>query len=466
MPAVHARSTPEIHLSDPFADPSPPLDAVDVQTVFRGVTIGAHHLAAQASSFAIGADKGVQAPAGIEWLDGDRHTLVHLDRGGCEIAVTPRMTGEVIYEDRSTPLEAVVKENGLRFPLPRNAWLRVRCGEASFTVARTEPAPHLPLGERRRDPIALRFQLATAAALFLIVVAAMMLPADPRAISFDVIGRDNIYAQTERIPPMPPPATGALAGPAGPAASDSAGSSGNHERKARPRAARPQAPIVGNRSAPRVDPRALGILAALDGNRTWDALTEKGPTFLEGNPDILANLDTTGGEGPPGIGLGPLGTGAGRQGAGDRPMGQGGLTTIGAHGGGGPEGSGFDQGKGRLAPRRTHQLELVIPDRPTVGGSLDKEIIRRVIRQHLNEVKYCYEQELVRAPALAGRLVVGFTIAADGRVITAVSEVSMGQPRLESCVLGAVRRWSFPKPGHGGGLTIVRYPFVFTAPSG
>jgi TonB family protein len=96
-----------------------------------------------------------------------------------------------------------------------------------------------------------------------------------------------------------------------------------------------------------------------------------------------------------------------------------------------------------------------------VRGSLDKEIIRRVIRMHANEVKYCYEQELTRHPALSGRIAVQFTIAATGQVISSVLQSStMGNPQVENCVVQAFRRWYFPYPT-GGGIVLVSYPFNF-----
>ena len=98
-------------------------------------------------------------------------------------------------------------------------------------------------------------------------------------------------------------------------------------------------------------------------------------------------------------------------------------------------------------------------------GSLDKEITRRIVSQHMNEVKFCYDQELVRKPSLAGRVSVQFAIAPNGRVLTSVLQsTSMNEPRVESCVVNAVRRWEFPKP-EGGGMAIVVYPFSFTSPS-
>jgi TonB family protein len=102
----------------------------------------------------------------------------------------------------------------------------------------------------------------------------------------------------------------------------------------------------------------------------------------------------------------------------------------------------------------------VKPGELAVRGTLDREIVRRTIRRHLNEVKYCYETQLVRRPSLAGRLSVQFAIAPSGQVATAVVQSStLEDAAVESCVVQAVRRWDFPRPV-GGGTVIVSYPFV------
>lgn len=96
-----------------------------------------------------------------------------------------------------------------------------------------------------------------------------------------------------------------------------------------------------------------------------------------------------------------------------------------------------------------------------VSGSIDKEIIRRVIRDHINEVKACYEAELGVDSTLFGRAMVQFTIAASGEVIASVLQSStLHNPAVENCTVAAVRRWRFPKP-IGGGIVIVSYPFIY-----
>ncbi len=115
------------------------------------------------------------------------------------------------------------------------------------------------------------------------------------------------------------------------------------------------------------------------------------------------------------------------------------------------------------APRRTSGR--VDASKPQVRGRLDGEIVRRIVQRHINEVRFCYEKELMRKPDLAGEVDVAFTIAADGQVAAAVVKRStLGDDATATCIAGAVRRWEFPKPQ--GGIVVVTYPFVLKAADG
>jgi TonB family protein len=77
----------------------------------------------------------------------------------------------------------------------------------------------------------------------------------------------------------------------------------------------------------------------------------------------------------------------------------------------------------------------------------------------MNEVKYCYEKELVRDNKLAGRVVVKFFIGNQGTVTaSAIESSTVRESNVEQCIAGAVRRWEFPRPQ--GGPVSVSYPFV------
>jgi TonB family protein len=101
-----------------------------------------------------------------------------------------------------------------------------------------------------------------------------------------------------------------------------------------------------------------------------------------------------------------------------------------------------------------------------VAGSLDKELIRGVIRTHLLEVKRCYEAGLVTSPLIQGRVMIRFTIGAGGDVVAAVVQRStLGAPAVEECIAASVRAWKFPPPS-GGGIVMVSYPFLLKKDGG
>ena len=153
-------------------------------------------------------------------------------------------------------------------------------------------------------------------------------------------------------------------------------------------------------------------------------------------------------------GLGIIGTGKGGGGTGYATLGMASFNTIGSSG----TGSGYGHASGALISRHASAPQ-VIPGAATVRGSLDKEIIRRVIRRHINEVRFCYEQELGTNPELAGRVAIEFVISTEGSVTKSiVSSSTLGNLRVETCIAEAARRWQFPAVKDGG-LVIVTYPF-------
>lgn len=96
-------------------------------------------------------------------------------------------------------------------------------------------------------------------------------------------------------------------------------------------------------------------------------------------------------------------------------------------------------------------------------GSLPAEVIRRVIRRHQGEIRLCYERALARSPNLEGRVTLSFIISPTGAVQSAtITQSTLNEPSVESCVATAARRWTFPAPD-GGGIVAVNYPFVFSS---
>jgi TonB family protein len=163
-------------------------------------------------------------------------------------------------------------------------------------------------------------------------------------------------------------------------------------------------------------------------------------------------------------GLGLRGTGRGGGGTGEGTIGLGNIGTIG-HGAGGGTGSGYGRGAGGFRGREA-KVPHIRSGKADVRGSLSKEVIRRIIHRHINEVRFCYEQELNQRPDLQGRVAVKFIISPTGAVQTAATASStLGNAKAEQCIVSAVRRWTFPSP-EGGGIVVVTYPFVLEQTGG
>ena len=97
------------------------------------------------------------------------------------------------------------------------------------------------------------------------------------------------------------------------------------------------------------------------------------------------------------------------------------------------------------------------------GGELDKVEIDVAIKQRMPSIRACYEKELRRDSALAGRVTVRFVIDTAGAVkYAALRSSDLDNPLVESCVVSEVRDLRFPAP-RGGGTVVVSYPFVFSA---
>jgi len=97
------------------------------------------------------------------------------------------------------------------------------------------------------------------------------------------------------------------------------------------------------------------------------------------------------------------------------------------------------------------------------GSPFSREEIASVVGRHLPDIQRCYERARVADPDLEGRVVMAWTIAADGSVEAARVETStLGNAGAERCIVGVVGRLRFtPRIRGTGGIVQIRYPFVF-----
>ena len=105
---------------------------------------------------------------------------------------------------------------------------------------------------------------------------------------------------------------------------------------------------------------------------------------------------------------------------------------------------------------------VVRSEAPAVDGALDPALVSKEVRARIGAVKACYERALKRNPNLSGKVKVRWTITAAGTVSGVdISDDSMGDSEVSSCIKQLVARWRFPAPS--GGSVEVEFPFVFTA---
>jgi TonB family protein len=364
------------------------------------------------------------------------------------------------------------------FPIPAEARIKLDIGRHTLLINAVAPARRVvsPFLSRVDWAAQMSNGLSFAAhALLLFLVFAV--PPDAKSLSLDLFDADNEFMKylvkpqeqkEEDIPSWLKKKGPDKAGGKGKRHKGDEGKMGSKKSKKKtglyglkgPKDATPRlARQLAEETA-----RTAGVLGLLGGGSGSHIASIFGADSALGNDAVDALGGLIGNEIGEAAGFGGLGLsgyGRGGGGTGEGTIGLGTLDTIGKGGGGG-SGAGYGSGAGRLGGRRA-RVPRVTAGRAEVMGSLDKEIIRRIIRRHINEVKFCYQKELMANESLAGRVIVQFTIAATGRVIVSkVQSSTLGNSKVEKCIAMAVRRWLFPKP-KGGGIVHVSYPFVLKA---
>ncbi|HNN96000.1 MAG TPA: AgmX/PglI C-terminal domain-containing protein [Pseudomonadota bacterium] len=440
--------------------------------------------------YVIGSDATAHFPVGNLLLGMARLPIVRSTGSDFEALFTQQMSGDLTDGSRRQSLAELVQAGTAKpaadvpgayvLPIGSDSRLMLRLGENTFNIVGTPKA--------RRFPVPLRIdweaQAYTGAVFALHALAIFIMfsvPPDPKSLSLDAFMNDQRFAKflikppeqkEEVIPEWLKKKSPDEMGGKGKRHKDEEGKMGKKESKNKAGLYALKGPKdntdlhLAKQLATDAAQKA-GVLGILKGTQGSILSSIFGRDSALGNEaqDVLGGLlGTEVGEAYGVGGLGLVGTGRGGGGTGEGTIGLGNLGTIGKGGGGG-SGSGYGRGAGGLGGRRATAPD-VVPGTAEVRGSLDKEIIRRIIRRHLNEVKFCYERELVKNAGLSGRVMIQFTIAGTGSVVaSAVQSSTMNNPTVEMCIAQSVRRWEFPKPS-GGGIVVVTYPFVLKASGG
>lgn len=443
----------------------------------------------QPRDFTIGPDAKALFNAPGELLPAPLFPLVRSTGTNYELLFTDQMKGDVQLDGKLLTLAELAASgkvhgasiSGARaYSIPAGARIKVDLGETTFLVNSVPPP--------RRQPVPLSIDWRAnsytggafvVAGLFLALI--FSIPPDAKSLSLDDLLNDQRFAQflvkppeekQEDIPDWLKKKNDDEAGGKGKRHKDEEGKMGKKDSKKKqglyalkgppdnpdPHLAKQFAEDQAK------DAGVLGILNSNKGSILASAFGRDSALGTDAENVMGGLVGTQIGEAGGVGGLGLVGSGRGGGGTGEGTIGLGNLGTIGKGGGGG-DGSGYGRGAGGLGGRRAHAPD-VVAGVAQVRGSLDKEIIRRVIRRHINEVRFCYEKELVTKPNLYGRVMIQFIIAGDGHVMASlVQNSTMGSPPVEQCIASAVKRWEFPKP-QGGGIVQVSYPFVLKAAGG
>lgn len=409
--------------------------------------------------------------------NGESFPLVQGD-GDYALQFTAEMQGELTFDGHSTTLAALIEGGratrvGMAYsvPLVPGAQARVRHGALTFFIHSVAPG----VVTARKSEIDKPFWVTNsgaAAVLGSLLVLTHMIPGQAGALSVQEDSENNRFVGYLAQPEQPKEeevfeddVVQEAGGVAGERHTGSEGKAGNP--KSSQAAGRyaikgsAKIPTMARDYNPELQARTAGILGVMAAN-PGHFMASPGGSFAAGSDDADAWGQLVGTQVGDSYGNGGLGLVGSGRGGGGNGMGTIGLGSTGLIGHNQPgDGTGMRNTVGfKTRGPRVPNPRLGIA---SIQGGLDKDLIRRVVRAHINEVRHCYNQGLARDPNLAGRVAVQFQINGIGKVPTAVvSESDIKDKSVSSCIAQSVRRWSFPKP-EGGGTVIVTYPFVLQA---
>jgi len=420
-------------------------------------------------AFSVGTAPGVDFITGDANLNGPKFEIVRADNDGFQLRFTNRLNGELQRNGAPLQLKQLIETGQVQhdgdaysLSLDRDDFAWVDLGAVRLEVSFQQvPKPVLVPFFETVDFTALNIFLVMFFLAALFVVTSLNRELEGEGYKDELSSTQARIAKLIIKPPQiqKNPFLRMLAQKKnqGEIAAKHRGEEGQMGKK--------EAPKRDARAAPKGDPnnkdQARLMAQNIFGKSGKGISTIFGHNGLGGElKSAMGNMfGTTAGDARGFGGLGLKGSGSGGGGTGDT-IGIGGIGTKGRGGGVGSYGS----GAGMLGGKKSADIGITSSD-PVVMGSLDKELIRRVIHANRNQIRYCYENQLTRYPKLSGKVAVKFVITAAGTVSSSqVAQSTAGNSELETCVAGRVHTWIFPKP-KGGGVVIVTYPFIFK-PSG
>ncbi len=394
---------------------------------------------------------------------------------------TPQMRGEVVLDGQSLGLDELVGSgragatgSSYAFPLPAGSRCRVEHAGVTYRVA-SVPRGKAIAGKSEADKPFWIYNAASFAVMGGLLAMVHLIPEEAMAMNLDDLSAENRFVgyiaqpeeQPEEIVEVTEERSDEESGGEGTRHAGAEGKMGDPKTNKQSglykmKGPRDAVPTMARDFDPEMLARQSGILGLMQRESSHFLASPYG-SIASGNDDedIWGGLTGTEHAAAFGVGgLGLVGTGRGGGGTGQGTIGLGNVGTIGKGGGGG-KGTGYGRGSGSGFGPKGRRVPKIRRGKAKITGQIDKDIIRRIVRNHINEVRSCYNAGLSKDPNLRGRVAVMFTIGPSGKVVrSAIAESSVGDRNVANCVSNAVRRWKFPKP-QSGGSAMVTYPFTF-----
>ena len=418
----------------------------------------------------------------VEGLPQGDFPMLRFAEGDYQFSFGQGMTGVLEEKGARVPFGELVrtrraandeKERGSYWiPVPRAGAVRADLGSHLAVEARPRGPQRVkkrPFWER------INYQFLNLFLIFLFLQSAFIITANNFPYDTDV-SADDLFKNPSRMakfiikaPEVQKPKL-AEKGPKNDEKKGDPGEAGEKHKGEEGQMGKKDAPKTNGRSAPRaIDPNAKdmvkrsGLLGAL-GRGGGGLSTVFGSGGLGGDlKGAVGNMfGPVVGDSYGMGGLGIRGTGSGGGGSGET-IGIGAVGTKG-RGGGMGGGAGYGTGVGGLGKKSDRDVK-VDTGNATVMGSIDKELIRKVIQDHAAQIRYCYEQQLAINPRLQGKVSIKWIIQADGSATNPQvdeSATTLDDGKVHECMMSRITSWQFPKP-KGGGIAVITYPWILRA---
>ncbi|NDG25755.1 MAG: FHA domain-containing protein [Proteobacteria bacterium] len=438
---------------------------------------------------------------------------IHED-GGAQLAFTDKMTGTIRSRDKIFSLselkeEKFVKRSGTSYSLKlqQDDFAKLAIGNVNFFMLYVQPAPRIkPPPFMEKDPLLIRTTVGSVLVFLLLLIGLSFVP-KPVPVTIDQIperfqkivirkrpvlpsSKDGLIAKGEEAKQG-----GSVAGQGGPFI----GPEGEAGRKDLPRKEEKAQLILPQSKPKEVAPPQINTpkpdaKSSQKSQKVVDADRAKKVGLLKAFSQGAASKEAQNLLG--GAGVGPEGPGGfdefGKAISGARGKtleetgGAGGKGLKGVEAGGGGKTVGIDgpstgglgrgyygtgigegiSGPGRFGQKGEHAISIVSENVQVLSG-LSKDIINAVVARHRSEIRACYESALQRNPNLRGKVVMAFTIQANGIVSSAIpKESTIGDAGLEGCITSKIKTWVFPKPDAPAVTEVSAYPFYLNPGGG